>query len=55
MAKENAIRHIVKAVGEPDAGNLQALLDDGVLSNSRTLLYPREKRMPIMSLIRGVS
>jgi hypothetical protein len=54
MAKENAIRYIVKAVGEPDEGNLQALLDDGVLSNSRTLLYPREKRLPIMCLIRGV-
>ena len=42
-----AIIHIVKAVGEPDAGNSQVRFDEGVLGNSRTLLYPRGKILPI--------
>ncbi len=42
-----AISHTVKAVGEQCAGNPQALFDEGVLGNSRTLLYPIGRIVPI--------
>jgi hypothetical protein len=48
-----AISHTVKAVGEQCAGNPQALSDEGVPGNSRTLLYLTGKRMPIGHIDEG--
>ena len=39
MAKAEAISHIVKAVGEPDAGNPPVRFDEEALGSSRALLY----------------